>query len=113
MITRSVEERESVSVAVLFALLASTAPAGGAIVAELVNDPVAVAATVAVKVYVAVPFTARLAVVLMLPVPFGDPQLDPAEAVQGHEAFVSVAGKLSATAAPTTALGPALLTVIV
>jgi len=49
----------------------------------------------------------------MLPVPLGEPQLEPAEAVQVHEAFVKIAGKLSATAAPVTALGPALLTVIV
>lgn len=49
VIARSVEDSVSVSVAELFAGLVSTAPAGTAIVAEFVNDPVAVAATVAVK----------------------------------------------------------------
>lgn len=110
---RSVEDKESVSVAELFELLVSTAPAGGAMLAEFVSDPVALAATVAVSVYVAVPLTAKLTVVLMLPLPFAEPQLDPAEAVQVQEALVSEAGRTSATAAPVTALGPALLTVIV
>lgn len=49
----------------------------------------------------------------MLPVPFGEPQLEPGDAVQFQVALVNVTGRLSATAAPVTALGPALLTTIV
>lgn len=113
VIVRSVEDSVSVSVAELFAAFVSTDPGGTAILAEFVREPVAVAATVAVKVYVAVPFTAKLTVVLILPVPLADPQLEPDDAVQVQEALVNVAGKLSATAAPVTALGPELLTVIV
>lgn len=60
-----------------------------------------------------VPFTATSAVVLMLPVPFVDPQAEPAEAVQVQVAFVRLAGRLSATAAPVTALGPEFVTTMV
>lgn len=49
----------------------------------------------------------------MLPVPLVEPQLEPADAVQVQEALVSDDGRLSATAAPVTALGPELLTMIV
>ena len=80
---------------------------------ELDSVPVAFGATVAVSVKVAVPFTARSTVALMLPVPLGEPQLEPLEAVQVHVALVNVTGRLSATAAPTTALGPLLLATMV
>lgn len=103
----------SVSVALLFAGLDSTAPGGGAMVAVLVTLPVAFGEIVAVNEYVAVPFTARSTVVLMLPVPLAEPQLEPAEAVQVQLAFVKLAGRLSATAAPVIALGPELETTMV
>lgn len=88
-------------------------PVGGATVAILVNVPLAVLEIVAVIVNVAVPPTVRLTVALMLPFPFGVPQLEPVEAVQVHVAFVRTFGKLSVTVAPVTTLGPALLTTIV
>lgn len=50
VIARSVEDNASVSVAVLFAGLVSTLPAGGAMLAVFVNEPVALAATIAVNV---------------------------------------------------------------
>lgn len=103
----------SVSVAALFAPFGSIMPLGAAILAEFETLPVAPGTTVAVNAKVAVPPTARSTVVLMLPVPFAEPQLDPPEGVQVHVAFISVTGRLSATAAPTTALGPALLAMIV
>lgn len=56
------------------------------------------------------PFTARLTVALMLPVPVGAPQLEPAEAVQVHVALLRVAGRLSVTVAPVTAIGPLFVT---
>lgn len=103
----------SVSVAALFAPFGSVVPAGGVMLAELDTLPVAFAATVAVRVNVAVPPTARSTVVLILPVPLAEPQAEPAEAVQVQVALVSVIGRLSVTAAPATALEPALLATIV
>lgn len=50
VIARSVEDNASVSVAELFVLFVSTAPAGGAMLAEFESDPTALAATVAVSV---------------------------------------------------------------
>lgn len=79
----------------------------------LVTGAVVSAGNVAVKANVAVPALAKLTVVLMLPVPFTCPQLDPLDAVQVHETFVRIAGTLSTTVAPVTGLGPSLVTVIV
>lgn len=56
------------------------------------------------------PFTARLTVALMLPVPVGAPQLEPTEVVQVHVALLRVAGRLSVTVAPVTAIGPLFVT---
>lgn len=91
----------------------SEEPDGGATVAVLVSVDKVSAATVAVIVYVAFPPLARFTVELMLPVPEIAPQLEPLEARQVQVAFVSFAGKVSTTAAPTTALGPLLRTLIV
>lgn len=97
----------------LLAGLGSATPEGVATVAVFVSVPVAVLAVCAVKLNVAVPFTAKLTVVLMLPVPLGTAQLEPAEAVQVHVAPLNVAGKLSVTVAPVTAIGPLFVTTIV
>ena len=88
-------------------------PAGGVTVPALTRLPVAAALMFAVTVNVAVPFTSRLTVVLMLPLPLAAVQLEPADAAQVHVAEVIAAGKVSVTAALVTALGPLLVTVIV
>lgn len=49
----------------------------------------------------------------MLPVPDVAPQVDPLEAKQVQVALVSVAGSVSTTAAPVTALGPLFRTLII
>src|SRR5262249_20304714 len=103
-----------VSVALLLAGTRSVVPACGGTVAVLLSAPVAVAATVPVVVKVADVPAGRLTVVAMLPVPLVAPQLAPVPAgVHVQVTPVSVAGKVSLTAAPVTALGPALATVIV
>lgn len=102
-----------VLVSVLLVEFGSAVPLGGATVAILLSVPVAVLETVAVSVKVAEPPTSRFTAALILPVPFAVPQLEPDDAVQVHDAFVSVLGKLSVTVAPVTALGPALLTTMV
>lgn len=101
----------SVSLAELLPELGSVEPAGDETLAVFVNVPIASLATVALMVYVAVPPLARFTVVLMLPAPFGVPQLEPLEARQVQVALVNLAGRLSTTAAPVTALGPLLVTV--
>ena len=100
----------SVSVALLLAASASTTPPGAEIVAVLTSEPVAVASTVAVMVYVADAPTGRLTVVARSPVPFGSPQTAPDVAAQLQVAPVSAAGSVSATTASVTADGPALAT---
>lgn len=103
----------SVSLAELLPWTGSVEPDGLVTVAVLVNVPSASAATVAVMVKAALPPFASVTVVLMLPAPDVELQLDPAEATQTQVALVSLAGKLSTTAAPETALGPLLMTFIV
>ncbi len=88
-------------------------PAGGVTVPALTRLPVAAALMLAVTVNVAVPFTGRLTVVLMLPLPLAAVQLDPADAAHVHVAAVIAAGKVSVTAALVTELGPLLVTVTV
>ena len=85
---------------------------GGVTVTVLVTCPVAVLATVAVTVKVAVPFGIKVTDVLIEPEPFGAAQLEPADAVQVHDALVSVAGKGSVTEAFGTVLGPLFLATI-
>lgn len=103
----------SVSLAELFAGLLSVEPAGAATVAVLVKVPVAVLATVALMVNVAVPLGSKLTFVAILTVPLADAQLEPDEALQVHEPITRLVGMMSITSAPTTALGPALLTTTV
>jgi hypothetical protein len=88
-------------------------PAGGATIPVLSRLPVAAALMFAVTVYVAVPFTSRLTVLLMLPLPLAAAQLEPADATQVHGADVIAAGNVSVTGALVTGLGPLLVTVIV
>jgi len=91
----------------------SSVPAGGATVAVLTRSPVAVVANVAVKVKVTWPFTAKFSPVLMSSVPPISAQLEPAVASQFQFTLPSVTGKSSITVAPATALGPALVTMMV
>jgi hypothetical protein len=99
--------RVSVSVAVLFTPLGSLPPAGAAIVAVLVIDPVAAAEMVPETVNVAVPAIARLTLALMVPLPDAG-QLEPAVAVHVHVTPVIVAGNVSVTVAPVITEGPAM-----
>lgn len=96
----------SVSLAELLPDAGSVEPDGLVTVAVFVRVPSASAATVAMTVKVALPPFARLTVVLMLPVPVVAPQLELLEAKHDQVALVSLAGKVSTTAAPETALGP-------
>src|SRR5438874_241361 len=98
------------SVAELFPA-GSVTPAGAVTVAVFVIVP-ELAVTVAVAVNVAVPPLSRLTLALRLPLPLAG-QLDPAEAAHVQVTLESCAGKTSLTVAPTTALGPALVTPIV
>lgn len=91
----------------------SSVPAGGATVAVLTKSPVAVVANVAVKVKVTWPFTAKFRPVLMSPIPPVSAQLEPAVATHVQFPLPSADGNSSITVAPTTALGPALVTTIV
>ena len=101
------------TLAELLAGFGSATPLGRATDAVLVNVPVAELEVCAVKLKVAVPFTARLTVALMLPLPLGAPQLEPADAVQVQVAPLSVPGKTSVTVAPVTAIGPLFVTTMV
>ncbi len=101
----------SVSVALLLPGVGSVTPPGTVMVAVFTREPVAVADTVPVTVKVAVPPTGRSTSAEMFPVPLAG-QLAPPAVAQVHVTPVSSAGKASATVAPTTALGPALLATI-
>ena len=89
----------------------SEVPAGGVTVAELTKLPVALARIVPVAKNVSVPPLSTSTFVLILPVPDAG-QLEPLLAVHVQVIPVIFAGKLSTTFAPTAALGPALVTVI-
>src|SRR5215831_12579375 len=102
----------SVSVALLLPGVGSVTPAGVAILAVLAIEPVALPATVALTVKVAVPPLSRLTLAEMLPLPLAG-QLDPALAAQVQLPMVSPAGAVSVTVAPVTALGPLLVATIV
>jgi hypothetical protein len=101
----------SVSVAELFPGVGSVTPPGTATVAVFTRLPVAAALIVALTVYVTLPPTGRLTVLLMLPLPLAGHVPPPAPA-HVHVA-VKDAGNVSATVAPVTLLGPALLATIV
>jgi hypothetical protein len=105
----------SVSVAELFPAASSVTPAAGATVAVFANavaPSVELAATVPVRVNVAVPPTARSTEALMLPVPLAG-HVEPAEAVQVQVRPVKFAGAVSVTVAANAAEGPALDATIV
>ena len=88
-------------------------PAGGVTVAELTRVPVADALMFAVTVNVAVPFTSRLTVVLMLPVPLAAVQLEPADADAGPRRRGDRRRERIRHRRQATGLGPLLVTVIV
>ena len=82
---------------------------GPATLAVFDNVPVNVELNVAVIVYVAVPPTKRLAVVLSEPLPLAAAQVEPADAVHVHVAEDSEAGSVSVTvigAVPVRGYGP-------
>ena len=102
----------SESVAELFAGVTSSVPDDAAIVAVLSRVPVADPMSVAVKVYVAVAPTGRLATSLRLPVPLEAPQLAPVEATQVQVAPVKSEGSVSEIVA-LDVLGPLFVATIV
>src|SRR5262249_10110680 len=104
--------RVSVSVALLLAVLRSVTPLGAVILAMLDNDPVAEGLTWIVNVNVPVAFTGRSTVVAKAPAPLVGPVTVPPPLlpVAVQIAAVTPVGKASATLAPLTSLGPALLT---
>ena len=102
-----------VSVPLLLAVLASVNPLGTVTVAELSTSPLKVETAVTVTVKVAVPPGNSETVVSMLSEPEAAAILEPLLAVAVQVTPVRPAGIASWTAAPVTALGPALLTVIV
>src|SRR5262245_12971548 len=87
--------------------------AGGATLALLTKVPVAVGSTVPVATKVTKPPAGRSTVVAMSPLPVAVPQLDPGAGLHVHVTSLSTVGNVSVTAAPLTAEGPALATVIV
>ncbi len=102
----------SVSVALLFAATGSVVPGGALTVAVFTSVPTAAADSVAVTVKVAEPPTGRSTVVAMSPLPLAT-QVAPPVAVHDQVAPLRTPGRVSATAALTTALGPALVTTTV
>src|SRR5688572_12134541 len=99
-------------VAVLVAVLGSTAPAGGVTVAVLTSRPVAFAAIRPFTMNVARSPASSVTVVARLPVPEAAAQLDPASAVQVQTGATRAAGNRSVTFAAVTGLGPVLVTTI-
>ena len=87
--------------------------AGGVTVAVLLSVPSAAGFTVPVAVNDDEAPAGRSAVVAMGPLPLVAPHSAPTSAVQVQVTPVSSGGKVSATDAPTTSLGPALKTVMV
>src|SRR5437763_1135832 len=105
------------SVALLLAGLESVRPAGGATVAVLIRSPVAEARAVPVPVKgTELPAPAAMLTVAarLLPEPLS-PLVTEAEPVveEVQVTPVRTAGMVSATLAPTTSLGPLLVTVMV
>jgi len=80
--------------------------------AVLAIEPVALPATVALTVKVAVPALSRSTDAEMLPLPLAG-QLDPALAAQVHGPIVKPLGPVSVTVAPVTLLGPLLVATMV
>ncbi len=98
----------SVSVAELLPGVGSVVPLGTLTVAVFTKLPVRLEGTDTVIVYVIEPPEGMLTVWLMLPVPLAEPVAPPAKTAD-QLVIVVPAGALSATVAPTTLLGPALL----
>jgi hypothetical protein len=105
--------RVSVSLAVSFPGTGSVVPAGGATVAVFERAPTAARETVPVARNVALPPFSRLTVVSMSPAPPPLEHEEPALAAHVHVTLWKEAGKVSTTAAPATALGPAFEATIV
>src|SRR5439155_7864106 len=106
VIARSaIELSVSVSVALLLAGFGSVTPTGAAMVAVLAMEPVALPATVALTVNVAVPPLSKFTLAEMLPLPLAG-QLEPTLATQLQLPNVRPAGAVSVTVAPVAALGP-------
>src|SRR5438309_1058860 len=82
-----------VSVLALFDRSGSTMPEGGATLAVLLSVPVADASIVAVAMNVTLPLGARSTVVSMSPLPLGEAQLDPTDAVHVQVAPDRASGK--------------------
>jgi hypothetical protein len=101
----------SVAVALLFPA-GSLVPTGAATVAVFAIVPVALAEMVPVAVKVTVPPLSTFTLAARSPLPLAAGQAEPALAEQVQVTPVSVAGKMSVTVAPVTALGPALPTVM-
>ena len=104
-----------VSVAVLLVSVGSFVPLGTVTVAEFSNCPVVPLGTVPVSVRVALAPLTRLTVVAILSVPLVAAQLlgKGVLQVQVKPAPTKAAGGGSETAAPTTSLGPLLVTTMV
>jgi len=102
----------SLAVALLFPA-GSFVPTGAATVAVLASVPVALAEIVPVAVNVTVPPLSTFTLAARFPLPLAAGQAEPAVAVQLQVTPLMIAGKLSVTVAPVTALGPALLTAMV
>jgi len=103
------------AVAVLLPGLGSFVPLGGVTVAVLAICPEVLLGTVPVRVKLAVPLLTRSTVASIPPLPFDAPHRLGALAVQVHvkPALARAAGSGSLTMAPTTLLGPLLVTTIV
>src|SRR4051794_36051135 len=103
------------SVAVLLAGVGSVTPAGGVTVAVLARAPAAAGSICTVKVNVTVALTGRSTVVARPPLPPLAPVTAPPPVWPANAQLppVAPAGRRSDTLAPVTALGPALLTVMV
>src|SRR5439155_17788805 len=95
----------SLSVALLLPGVRSVTPTGAAMVAVLAMEPVALPATVALTVNVAVPPLSKFTLAEMLPLPLAG-QLEPTLATQLQLPNVRPAGAVSVTVAPVAALGP-------
>src|SRR5438093_242424 len=84
----------SVSVALLFPGVGSVTPTGAAIVAVLASEPLALPATVALTVNVAVPALSRFTLAAMLPLPLPRHAV-PTFAAQVQAPIVKPAGAVS------------------
>ena len=101
-----------VSVAVLFVVFGSVAPAGAATVAVLTREPEPVGEIDATSVNVTLPPTGTVTTALIDPDPEAG-HVAPELGVQVQVAPVNKAGRVSVTVAPAAVDGPAFVTMIV